>query len=134
MKSVLIVYGTTEGQTRKIAEYIADNLKERGVELDLVDSATASATLTQPVYVAAIVCGSLHQHKYQGALVHFLRKNMAWLNGIPTAFVSVSLTAAIKDEQSCADLQEVVGALYLDTGWTPAITRHVAGALRYSQY
>ena len=27
MKSVLIVYGTTEGQTRKIAEYIADNLK-----------------------------------------------------------------------------------------------------------
>jgi len=71
MNSVLVVYGTTEGQTRKIAEYIADNLKERGVEFDLVDSATASATLTQPVYVAAIACGSIHQHKFQGALVFF---------------------------------------------------------------
>jgi len=134
MNSVLVVYGTTEGQTRKIAEYIADNLKERGVEFDLVDSATASATLTQPVYVAAIACGSLHQHKFQGALVHFLRANKAWLDGIPTAFVSVSLAAALKDEQSRAELREVVEAFYRDTGWTPAITRHVAGALRYSQY
>ena len=134
MNSVLVVYGTTEGQTRKIAEYIADNLKERGVEFDLVDSATASATLTQPVYVAAIACGSLHQHKFQGALVHFLRENKAWLDGIPTAFVSVSLAAALKDEQSRAELREVVGAFYRETGWTPAITRHVAGALRYSQY
>ena len=134
MKSVLIVYGTTEGQTRKIAEYIADDLVDRGIQFDLVDSATANAALTQPVYVAAIVCGSLHQHKFQSALVHFLRRNKAWLNGIPTAFLSVSLTAAMTDEQSRADLQEVVGAMYLDTGWTPVITRHVAGALRYSQY
>jgi len=134
MNSVLVVYGTTEGQTRKIAEYIADNLKERGVEFDLVDSATASATLTQPVYVAAIACGSLHQHKFQDALVQFLRENKAWLDGIPTAFVSVSLAAALKDEQSRAELREVVEAFYRDTGWTPAITRHVAGALRYSHY
>ena len=27
MKSVLVVYGTTEGQTRKIAEFIADALR-----------------------------------------------------------------------------------------------------------
>ena len=134
MKSVLIVYGTTEGQTRKIAEYIAHNLEDRGVQLDLVDSATASAALTQPVYVAAIACGSVHQHKFQGALVHFLLENKAWLNGIPTAFVSVSLAAAMKDEQSSAELTEVVEAFYRDTGWTPAITHHVAGALRYSQY
>ena len=134
MRSVLVVYGTTDGQTRKIAEYVAENLKERGVEVDLVDSATARATLTQPVYVAAIACGSLHQHKFQAALVHFLRENKAWLDGIPTAFVSVSLAAAIKDEQSRAELREVVEAFYRDTGWTPALTRHVAGALRYSQY
>ncbi len=134
MKSILIVYGTTEGQTRKIAEFIADNLKARGVEFDLVDSATASAKLTQPVYVAAIACGSLHQHRFQAALVHFVRENKAWLDGIPTAFVAVSLAAAMKDEQDRAELQRVVETFYRDIGWTPGMTRHVAGALRYSQY
>jgi menaquinone-dependent protoporphyrinogen oxidase len=134
MKSILVVYGTTEGQTRKIAEFIAEHLKERGVEVDLVDSATASAALAQPFYAAVIVCGSLHQHKFQGALVHFLRENKVWLDGVPTAFVSVSLAAAMKDEHGRDELREVVAAFYGETGWTPAITRHVAGALRYSQY
>ena len=64
----------------------------------------------------------------------FLCENKAWLDGIPTAFVSVSLAAALKDEQSRAELREVVEVFYRETGWTPAITRHVAGALRYSQY
>jgi menaquinone-dependent protoporphyrinogen oxidase len=66
---VLVVYGTTEGQSRKVAEFIADALKARGVEVELVDSAAEGATLIQPVYAAVIVCGSLHQHSHQASLV-----------------------------------------------------------------
>ena len=43
MKSVLVVYGTTEGQTRKIAEFIAEALRKRGVKVELVDSASEAA-------------------------------------------------------------------------------------------
>jgi menaquinone-dependent protoporphyrinogen oxidase len=64
---VLVVYGTTEGQSRKVAEFIADAPKARGV--DLVDSSAEGATLIQPVYAAVIVCGSLHQHSHQASLV-----------------------------------------------------------------
>jgi len=134
MKSVLVVYATTEGQTRKIAEFIADNLRDRGVEVDLVDSAAGSAASAQPICAAVIACGSIHQHKYQAALVHFLRENRVWLDGVPGAFISVSLTAAMKDGQSRDELDGIVAAFYRETGWTPAITRQVAGALRYSQY
>lgn len=134
MKSVLVVYGTTEGQTRKVAEFIANALMAGGVKVELLDSADERAALVQPIYAAAIVCGSLHQHRYQASLLRFVKSNAAWLSGIPAAFVAVSLTAALKDDQSRDELQEMVETFYRETGWTPAITRHVAGALRYSQY
>lgn len=134
MKSVLVVYGTTESQSRKVAEFIADALKARGVEVELVDSAAEGATLIQPVYAAVIVCGSLHQHSYQASLVRFVKDNKDWLVGIPTAFIAVSLTALLKDDESREGLRKLTEALYRTTGWTPAITRHVAGALRYTQY
>jgi len=37
--NVLIVYGTTEGQTRKIAEWTATHIRERGHQAELRDSA-----------------------------------------------------------------------------------------------
>ena len=134
MKTVLVVYGTTEGQTRKVAEFIENTLKERGAKVDLLDSASASAALVQPFYAAAIVCGSLHQHHYQGTLLRFVQDNAAWLAGIPSAFVAVSLTAALNDTESRDELREAVETFFRKAGWTPTITRHVAGALRYSQY
>ena len=39
--NVLIVYGTTEGQTRKIAEWTATHVRERGHQVELHDSACA---------------------------------------------------------------------------------------------
>ena len=134
MKSALVVYGTTEGQTRKIAEFIANALKAGGVKVDLVDSADERAALVQPTYAAAIVCGSVHQLRYQASLLHFVKDNSAWLAGIPAAFVGVSLTAALEDEESRKELEGLADAFFRETGWTPAITRHVAGALRYTQY
>ena len=100
MKSVLVAYGTTEGQARKVAEFIADALKAHGVEVELVDSAVKGAMLLQPVYAAVIVCGSLHQRSYQASLVRFVKDNKDWLVGIPTAFIAVSLTAVLKDDES----------------------------------
>jgi menaquinone-dependent protoporphyrinogen oxidase len=134
MKPVLVIYGTTEGQTRKVAEFIANALKARDVKVDLVDSSTEQAALLEPVYAAVIACGSLHQRRYQASLLHFVKYNKAWLAGIPGAFVAVSLTAGLKDDQSRDELREITEGFYGETGWTPGITRHVAGALRYSQY
>ncbi len=45
----------------------------------------------------------------------------------------VSLTAVLKDGQSREELRRS-RRRSRETGWTPAITRHVAGALRYTEY
>ncbi len=134
MKSVLVIYGTTEGQTRKVAEFMANALRAHSVEIDLVDSAAARAALVEPVYAAAIVCASLHLNKYQASLLRFVKDNKTWLAGLPAAFVSVSMTAALKDDRSRAQLREIAEAFFRKADWTPAITQHVAGALRYTQY
>jgi menaquinone-dependent protoporphyrinogen oxidase len=134
LKSVLVIYATTEGQTRKIAEFIAEALRARGVKADLVDSASESAAQVQPVYTAAILCGSIHQHGYHAALMRFVNRNKDWLGGLPAAFVSVSLTALLQDDRSRDELRTIAEAFFRNTGWSPAITRHVGGALRYTQY
>jgi menaquinone-dependent protoporphyrinogen oxidase len=134
VKSVLVAYGTTEGSIRRVAEFIANALKVRGVEIDLLDSATERAALVEPVYAAAIVCGSLHRHGYQASLPRFVKEKKAWLAGLPAAFVAVSMTAALKDDRSRDQLRMIAKAFFRKTGWMPAITEHVAGALRYSQY
>jgi len=117
MKSALVVYGTTEGQTRKIAEFIANALKAGG-RVGRLDQG----------------CALVHQLRYQASLLHFVKDNAAWLAGIPAAFVGVSLTAALEDDESRRELEGLAEAFFRETGWTPAITRHVAGALRYTQY
>lgn len=134
MKSVLVVYGTTEGQTRRIAEFIADALKLRGVKVELVDSATEGAAQVQPVHSAVIACGSLHQHRLQTSLLRFIRDNRDWLTGLPAALVVVSLAALLDDESSRDELRECVQAFCSEVGWTPAVIQHVAGALRYSEH
>ena len=133
MNSVLVIYGTTEGQTRKIAEFVANAIRMQGIDVDVVDSSAEGSMKVRPAHVAAIVCGSLHQQRYQSSLTHFVRHHRAWLAGIPTAFISVSMTAVLEDGQSRAELRKVVEAFYGETGWTPRLLLQAAGALRYTQ-
>jgi menaquinone-dependent protoporphyrinogen oxidase len=134
MKSVLVVYGTTEGHTRKIAGFVADVLRMRGLRVDLIDSATPAAGAVQPNYAAAVVAGSLHEHLHQRSLQHFVQQNTGWLNAIPTAFLSVSLAAALSDAESRHQTQHHLQCFLDATGLRPVLSHAVGGALLYTQY
>lgn len=134
MQPILLAYGTTEGQTRKIAEFIAERLRIRGHRVDLVDTATPAAQQLTPVYQAAILGGSVHQHKHPAPLAHFVKSNHAWLSALPCAMFSVSLGAALDDAESRAEVQRMLAQFVDDCGLRPLATRCVAGALKYTQY
>lgn len=134
MKPILVIYGTTEGHTRKIAEFIAEHLRKRGKTVNLVDSATPAAAAVLPIYAGALIGGSLHQHKHQSALAHFVKANASWLNTIPTAFFSVSLSMAGQDAEARAEAKKLADEFLLETGLRPGMTRLIAGALKYTQY
>jgi menaquinone-dependent protoporphyrinogen oxidase len=129
---VLIMYGSTEGQTRKIASF----LKEEAVKLGHVVT-LADATDKPPLpegFDLVLIGASVHMHKYQSAVVHYVKKNAAALNKTKSGFFSVSMAAASGDTESRLELEEVTAAFLKETGWTPAQTEQVAGALLYTQY
>lgn len=134
MQPILVAYGTTDGHTRKIAEFIAERLRIRGHRVDIVDTATPLAQQVQPVYQAALLGGSLHQHKHQSSLTHFIKSNLAWLNAMPCAVFSVSLTAALDDADSRDEVQQLLDEFVEDSGLKPVTSRCIAGALKYTQY
>jgi len=134
MQPILVAYGTTEGQTRKIAEFIAERLRIRGHRVDLVDTATPAAQQVGAAYQAAIVGGSLHQQRHQRSLEHFLKDNRAWLGAMPLALFSVSLAVALGDADSRREARRLLDELAEDRGLKPRAVRCIAGALKYTQY
>jgi menaquinone-dependent protoporphyrinogen oxidase len=134
MKPILVVYGTTEGHTRKIAEFIADTVRKRGYMADLIDSATPAAEQVLPIYAGAFIGGSLHQGGHQSSLAHFIKANIGWLNTIPTAFFSVSLSIVGQDTEMRTEAKKLAEEFLDQTGLKPGMVRLVAGALKYTQY
>ncbi len=134
MQPLLVAYASTEGQTRKIAEFIAERLRIRGHRVDLIDTASAAAELVNPVYQAAFLGGPLHQQRHPAALAHFIDRNHAWLSALPCAFFSVSLSAALDDELSRNEVKRLLSEFVAQHQLRPLSTRCVAGALKYTQY
>jgi len=126
---ILVAYGTTEGQTTKIAEYIADVIRGHRNAADAVNIKHSGDTV--PVgYDAVIVGASIHMGKHENYVGDFVRQNRATLERLPSALFSVSLAA----RGDMANAQAYVDNFQQETGWHPAHVGLFAGALLYTQY
>jgi menaquinone-dependent protoporphyrinogen oxidase len=131
---ILVLYGTTEGQTRKIAQFVVERLTALGHATTLVEAIGNGPDLDPRSFDAILIAASVHAGQYQPGVVHFLTKYRDALNAVPSAFVSVSLSAAGQDPDDLRGLQECVATLEERTGWRPGQVHHVAGAFRFTQY
>jgi menaquinone-dependent protoporphyrinogen oxidase len=129
----LLLYATTEGQTRKVFRHLADRLVGAGHSVELLDGADAEG-LDPTRFDAAILGGSLHAGRYQPALLAAAHGQAAALSALPGLFVSVSLTAAADDPGERAELDRLAAGFLSDAGWQGAQVLHVAGALRFGAY
>ena len=134
MANILIVYGTTEGHTRKIAQHIGGIIRKMGHNAEVLDSADVRDDFRADGFNAFIVMGSLHQGNHQRSLIHFVKKHRNELKLAPSSFLSVSLTAASKDGDHHEELQKCVDRFTEETEWTPTEWVPVAGALKYVEY
>lgn len=129
---VLIVYGTTEGHTRDLCNFIGEALAQRGAH---VTTSEASAGAPSPKgYDACFLAASLHVGKYQASLADYVRRFHDELTQARAAFISVSLAAAGENPDDWAGLDECVARFLSETHWTPQAIYHAAGAIRYSHY
>ena len=85
-------------------------------------------------YDFVLIGASVHMHKYQSAVLHYVKDNNEALNKMPSGFFSVSMATASGDAESLKERDEVTAVFLKGTGWKPAYIEQVAGALLYTQY
>ncbi|HXH19126.1 MAG TPA: menaquinone-dependent protoporphyrinogen IX dehydrogenase [Chitinophagales bacterium] len=129
---LLIVYGTTEGHTRKIARFMEDILQDAGHKVTIADAADEPPAPDD--YDAVLIGGSIHIGKYQSAVAHYITRYASMLNKMPGAFFSVCLAVASDMEDEHREAQKIADDFLAHTGWTPLMTTQIAGALKYTQY
>lgn len=134
MARILIVYGTTDGHTRKIAYTMGNTLAHEGHAAEIVNAADARPCHDPRFYDAVIVAASVHAGGYQRAARRWVRRHVDQLNAVPSAFVSVCLGVLEGRPEARRDLQGIMSRFLMRTGWRPAASRTVAGALRWSRY
>ncbi len=130
---ILIVYATTEGQTRKICLHAFDHLTKANHSVALVPAESAG-DVTPESFDAVILAASVHAGKYQTSLIDYASTHASGLNAKKTLFLSVSLAAAGSDPDEHADLDRIAADLATGTGWTPSRIEHVAGAFKFGEY
>lgn len=130
---ILICYASTEGQTRKICRFCADQLFAAGHTVELL-SVSEAGDLHLPPFDAAILAGSVHVGRLQKELEAFAALHAPVLNRMPTLLLQVSLAAAGDDPDEQADLARIADAFCKAAGWTPGAIHQVAGAFRFTEY
>ncbi len=129
---ILIVYATTEGQTRKVARFMAEVLEKAGHHAKIADATDEPPEPTD--FDAVMIGGSVHLGKYQRSVKHYIISHVAELNQLPSAFFSVCMAVASGLEEELQEAEDILSHFLKDTGWNPKATTHVAGALKYTQY
>ena len=125
MSSILIVYGSTYGQTERIACRIAELLREADHTVDMHRGDQLPDPLTLGTYAGVVVAASVLKGHHQGYIREFVRRHARRLNQLPTAFVSVC-GAARGDPLTAEGYLE---ALLRESGWQPTIARSFTGAV-----
>src|ERR1700741_3493130 len=95
---VPVFFATSEGQTRRIATRIASVLHDLGIESSAIDVAGREASDIDWTHVRGVLVGaSLHAGKHQKVAERFVKAHALDLTSVPSAFFSVSLSAASKN-------------------------------------
>jgi menaquinone-dependent protoporphyrinogen oxidase len=129
MASIYIPYGTTEGQTARIAEFIAEVVRAHGHDAKAVDIKDAGDAIPDG-YDAIMVGASVHMGKHEDYVRDFVRKNRATLEGLPSSLFSVSMAA----HGDIGNAEGYVGRFEDETGWRPVQVGLFSGALLYTHY
>ena len=129
---ILIIYGTSEGQTRKIARFMEDVLQNEDHKVVIAD---ATEEPPEPNGFDAVLIGSsIHMHKYQSSIHDFIEKNIDELNKKPSAFFSVCMAVASNIEEEHEEVHNLAKEFLKQTGLKAKEISHIAGALKYTKY
>jgi menaquinone-dependent protoporphyrinogen oxidase len=131
---ILLVYGTKDGQTSRIATRLAAHLRERDLDVTVFRGDALPSTVVPSDFDGVVVGASIRFGRHQGYMRRFVRRQVSALNALPTAFFSVSCAAASPQAEGPLEAQQRMTSFFEKTGWQPGQAMSIAGALRYRGY
>jgi len=134
MARVLILYGTTDGHTKKVATALAGVLTWEGSRADVVDAQRVTPDIRPEAYDGVLVAASIHVGGYQRAVKRWVTRHASAINRRPGAFVSVCLGILELRPDAQREVRAIMDRFLERSGWQPALTKTVAGALPYTKY
>ena len=124
----LIVYSTTDGQTKKICETIKNNSKNKGsLELLPVEKAFKIAL---EKYDQIIIGASIRYGRHSPEVYKFIDINKNILEKKKSAFFSVNVVAR-KPEKNTPDTNPYIKKFLKKSGWQPKKLGVFAGKIDY---
>jgi menaquinone-dependent protoporphyrinogen oxidase len=131
---VLVLYASTHGHTGKIADRIGDVLRAEGVRARVRHLSERTPKLDLAEFDAFVVGASVHQGHHQPEMVEWIAKHHTVLSLHPSAFFSVSLTAADDTDEARETVRSMIDDVLDETGWIPTTAQPFAGALQFKEY
>jgi menaquinone-dependent protoporphyrinogen oxidase len=138
-----IFFATREGQTAKIAEHIASDLRAHAMDVDVLNVRNSSAPIDWSGYNIAFVAASVHVEHHEREMIEFVRAHRGQLDQVGAVFISVTMSEAGAEDptapperrrQGAADAQRMIDVFVKETGWKPERCLPVAGGLMYTRY
>src|SRR6266702_2361830 len=92
MANILIIYSTTDGQTRKICLRLQQGIEQQEHQVTLADIQDAPQ-IDLTAFDKIVIGASIRYGKHIPQIVYFIEKNSLLLESKPNAFFSVNVVA-----------------------------------------
>jgi menaquinone-dependent protoporphyrinogen oxidase len=130
----MIVYGSEEGQTAKVANHMAEFFRNRRHEVETIYGREVPTTLSMAEYDGIIIGASIHMGRHQKYMVEFARRHRDDLSNALSAFFTVCLTAKSGAPADNAQVEAYIENYIKATQWRPDQIGVFAGAVLYTRY
>ena len=131
MARILLLYSSTDGQTKKIAEFMDKRLSAAGDQITCHSIHEDHPSFED--FDTLILGASIRYGKHHKEVIGFIKRNRNSFKSVRTAFFSVNLVAR-KSEKSRADTNPYVIKFIKDVQWQPDLLDVFAGVLDYDAY
>ena len=132
MASVIMVYSTTDGHTRKICERLREVIEQQQHEVTLTEL-TPDSEIDLDGYERVVIGASIRYGKHRPEVAEFVEQNIAVLQSKPSAFFSVNAVAR-KPEKRDPDTNPYVRKFLQSISWKPPVLGSFAGKIDYPKY
>ncbi|OSQ44085.1 flavodoxin domain-containing protein [Marivita geojedonensis] len=130
--NIAVIFESLEGQTKKIAAFVTERLKESGHSVSLFNTADRSASLNLDGIDRVVLAAPVHERRHPKDFEVIVAAQADKLKALPTMMLSVSLKASF--DEGRAEAQEYLTEMKMRIGISFDRELLVAGAVRAESY